>query len=262
MPWTMKRAALLYDRVYLSTATTGHDADDIPLEMTFGFNKADRSTNMALVEIQETVIKNPAYLDKEFTPEEFIAELEWLGTEIFVRAYQSRGFTIIPVFHTQTEFHQCFHSGQGMVYQAAIEQIPVVLEEKASWTQIAEFRKDPDARAAFASLKNWVRSLSDVQSGSHARDVLAEKITKYTWAIHKHGLLTATGAISGVLGGIAAGEFAKVLGASIPEAISLGSLTIGGITVWLAERLIDRKDIRMGSDGEVAYIFDAKTKLI
>ena len=102
------------------------------------------------------------------------------------------------------------------------------------------------------------------QSVEHARDLIAHRIEEYEWAIRKHGLKTATGALSSIFswkGLISLGTGVSIgaaLGGPVWSALTGALFSVGGASVWVAERMIEMQDIKHGPDSAVALICDAK----
>ena len=157
-----------------------------------------------------------------------------------------------------------YPSGNNIVYQAALENLPDIIEDQVPWEQVIEFRSDKDAIRKYRALRLWLEYSLSAQSVEHARDLIALGIEDYEWAIRKHGLKTATGALSSIFSwkgliSITAGVgVGAAIGGPVWSALTGTIFTVGRAAVWIAERMIQRKDIQRSPDAAVALIYDAK----
>lgn len=155
-------------------------------------------------------------------------------------------------------------AGSVLAYQAAMENIPEIVESQVSWEQVIEFRSDKEALRKYRELRLWLEYSLSAQSVEHARDLIAQKVEDYEWAIRKHGLKTATGALSQIFSwqgliSVAAGVgVGAALGGPIWSALTGSLLTVGRASVWIADRTIDKQDILHGPNSETAIICDAR----
>jgi len=194
--------------------------------------------------------------------------LTWINEyEVRVRmeGFRLAGYpNVTPVYESQQRYFSDYPSGNTVVYQAALENLPEIIEDDVSWEQILEFRSDKEAIRKYRELRLWLEHSLSAQSIEHARDLIAHKIEDYEWTIRKHGLKMATGALSSIFswkGIISVGAgvgIGAALGGPVWSALTGAVLTVGKASVWVAERMIERQDIQRGPDSAVALICDAK----
>jgi hypothetical protein len=183
---------------------------------------------------------------------------------VIVECFRQCGYSVTPVYKRQERYMLDYPSGNTLVYQAALENLPEIIEDQVSWEQILEFRSDEEAIRKYRELRLWLEYSLSVQSIEHARNLIARKIEDYEWAIRKHGLKTTTGALSSIFsweGLISMGAGAGIgaaLGGPVWSALTGTLFTVGRASVWVAERMIEMQDIKHGPDAAVALICDAK----
>ena len=183
----------------------------------------------------------------------------------YIYCYALHGIKIIPSFGSETYFSEVFPSGDTKSYQPIMNNLPIV-SDKTSWKQILQFREDKNSVLKFRSLKKWFEESLAAKSESQATDIISKKIEDYEWAIKKHGLKTITGGFSNVLGwnaitaagvGVLVEQISKQ---PIWSMIITGTIFSSRIIVWITDRLIDLKDIKLGKNAEIAYIYEANKK--
>ena len=183
---------------------------------------------------------------------------------IRVESYRLSGYFVTPVYERQERYLLEYPSGNTLVYQAALENLPEIIEDHVSWEQVLEFRSDEEAIRKYRELRLWLEYSLSAQSVEHARDLIAHRIEEYEWAIRKHGLKTATGALSSIFswkGLISLGtgvSMGAALGGPVWSALTGALFSVGGASVWVAARMIEMQDIQRGPDSAVALICDAK----
>jgi len=255
-PSSVKRAALLVDRIYLpcwNPAGTAENFEDVPLELTFGDPKID----------QQTYDQTWIYAETDAMPFEEDRLLEiYLRNPLLRYRNEFPQANIIPVnYEIGTPL---LPLGEQHAYHGVFNNIPVVIEEKLTWLEVVEFRKDPEARRKYRDLHLWLASLK-IDSEQQATDLIAQKLDDYRWSIKKHGLATSIETISSLvslsaivppMGGLAADamQLDPVLGA-----IAGGSLAVTGATAWVAKRLLNLEDIKRGKNREIAYLYDIQS---
>jgi len=256
----LKRAGLLFDRL--------HPADfshEIPEEIHFYVPEAHNYFKQAQRKVLRRFMKGlhpkPGYTAQQVAD---ICRDSYVQTS--VESHSRAGFYVLPVYDHQRQFLVDFPSGSSIVYQAALANLPDVIEETASWDQILDFRKDQDALRKYRALRLWLHNALLTRSVEEATDVICLKVEDYEWALRKHGFKTATGAISSILDWkgltaiIGGSSLAAVMGGPIWSALTAGFITITRISVWVAERMIEKKEIERGEGAEVAVIYEAKKR--
>jgi hypothetical protein len=192
---------------------------------------------------------------------------EDFGVGLLSNAFLRAEYRMTPVYNLERGFWQSREQkGPATAYQAAIENLPDLIEDETSWDEILAFREDTDAVRKYRALKLWLEHSLQADSVEHAKDIIGKMIDDYGWALKEHGLKTATSALSKVLdwkgmAQIASGaSVGAVLGGPVGSAI-VGGLILGAkISVWLAERTIEHEELKRAPGSEIAIIYEARRK--
>ena len=283
-----KRAALLFDWVYkdsyFSAEPFGELPDEIALEVTFPDGALFRAAQDAYVATPVQVIHEQIFNDLpelvrlqiEGPTAEFLkeylrqsrrdhAELHRKVVPMFARALQAQGIRALPVYDEETLAHTSWLSGPETAFQAALDAIPMAVEESLSWEQILDFRSDTDAVQKYRRLKSFLASsLADVPYDK-AVAILDKYLTDYDWAIRKHGITTVSGTLSIVITsaavtGAASGASSAAAGLSPLWAAAAGAgITVAKVALWLVERRVAKNDILLGESGQVAWLHEFRS---
>ena len=222
---------------------------------------------MLFKKLQQPLILNNPKLNKSKSAEmvgEFPRFLDEYEMRVRMASFRVTGYHVTPIYESQQRYFSDYPSGNSIVYQAALENLPEIIEDGVSWEQILEFRSDKEAIRKYRALRLWLEHSLSAQSVDHARDVIANKLEDYEWAIRKHGLKITTGALSSIFdwkGVVSVGAGVSIgaaLGGPIWSVLTGTLLTVGKASVWVAERMIDMQDVKRGPDSSVALICDAK----
>jgi hypothetical protein len=149
-------------------------------------------------------------------------------------------------------------------YTAAIQSIPVVVEQTCTWDQIWEFRSDPEAKQKYRRLRNWIRNTLKDTSSVQAEDMIEQCVDDYRWAIEKHGLHAVIGTLKAVIqpdhlvtvsvASFIAGLMAGTVGATVTAGLTISAHA----ALELSNFLVQRKDIARGSYSECALIYEIR----
>jgi hypothetical protein len=255
-PDSLKRAALLADRIYVPCWTPEYALEGIPVDVTFGDPALDHVTAEAAWMYAE--VDWPWKLDD---PHAKVREL----LDIYLRKplvqYRDRfpRTSIVPINYDVGS--AVLPGGNDHAYQAVLGNIPVVLEEQLSWEQVLAFREDSEAKRKFRDLHLWIGGLN-VESERQATDLIAQKIDDYRYAIKKHGLSTW---VHGISSFVSLGSLVPAAGGFAASAANLssawgaalgGALAVAGASAWVAKRLMDKQDVARGEHREIAYLYD------
>ncbi len=231
---TCKRAALLFDHVVLCGYGFPEDHKELPAFVDY-------------VSDPRIQVDFPGFAD------------EYVG--IYKKTGYHRG-SLIPVYPSQQQFDHDFPTGQAIGRIAAIKNLPVIVEEKASWEQIQEFRCDKKALKKYRDFRYWLQDGLNARSLQEAEDLIGRKIEAYQWAIKEHGLKTITGFVSVLLHlktvtPVAAGAgIGQALGGPLWSAFAGGLILSSEILVYAADRLIQLEDIKRGDNAEIAILYE------
>jgi hypothetical protein len=174
--------------------------------------------------------------------------------------YSNRyGCKVVPMYSSQTVFEQSFGTGEFQTYQIVMDQLPL-LDETIEWAQIVDFRADNLACYQVRALRTWMQDAIKGRSASEATDIIHNKLKDYEDALKKHGLTTLIGALKTILPVAGGSTLVGLLHGPIWPAIVGGSLMVGQISLWAAEKWIERESVAKGANSEVALIHSVYKK--
>lgn len=269
-PENCKRAALLFDRLSVVNVA---DARQIPAEVlsntpSIAHHRTDYGNEVVVhgcpLPPHEAKRAVRGVIDVTYDDEEVdFSSLLAASISVFCAIWARRGHPISMMFPTELAFAAHFPSGNSLVYQAALHNLPEIIEDATPWQQILDFRNDEDALRKYRALRLWLESLK-AESVAQAADIIAQKIEDYEWALHKHGMKTAIGGLSSILDSKAIATIAGGAGVAglmtgpVGSAIAAGAIIVGKVAVWLAERKLEEQEIKRGPGSEIAIICEAK----
>jgi hypothetical protein len=228
---------------------------DIPIEFSFGSQKAEAANSqskdmIAMAMAYHGLPDHEATMSVEQSLESSYARQGVMGTW----CTSNRGLYL-----------ERFSKGETVAHQGALNNIPIV-EAGIGWDEVIAFREDRDSVAKYRDLRLWLKDGLGAQSEQHATDLIAQRIEDYRWAIRKHGLRTASGALSNLwdwkqsaalVAGVGA---AATLGAGAIAALVAGLAISSGVGAFFLERRIDAVDVRRGAGREVAILVEIQDR--
>lgn len=284
-PWDcMKRAALLFDKVYVPNDASRDDEHCPPLELAFGFTRGDVVASAECVKLTDKVLwgdegsseildnleeVNRMYLLSEFSTEnlsETAHRLHMIQYRGIANAYAKFGLDVTPVYSTEDRFFDEYLVGSDLAYQALMRDVIQIDESNVKWDQIVEFRKDKAALEKSRALRRWLDDCVKSDSVEHATTLVNKKIGDYEWAIRKHGLDTVLGSLSNILdwkglASVAGGaSLGSVLGDTLAGVLAGGMIIVGKVCVYLAERRLDLEDVIRSKGAEISIISEINKK--
>jgi hypothetical protein len=263
-PATLKRAALLFDKVCL-------------IELPAEANDDELDIAQANVKELDWLIRGPSLeLKPEYqyvlsSPRNRGVILGALGN-FTERLYKIAGtyadYDCIPVYKRKSDLSADFPSGPTVAYQAAINLLPQTQEHKLSFQQIANYRNDPDSVRKYRALRTWLPEALAAGSPPEAADKLAKMIDDYTSVLRKHGIDTAKGSlellcssaslvknvpatVAGLLGGAVIGG---PWGGAVGAALAAGTLLVGQIVFHVKERRLNMDEKVRNNSLEAAAV--------
>jgi hypothetical protein len=242
-PDILKRASLLFDKVILVQLQTESETDMVRLDSP----PPDWFENVL------TVVPHPPF---RFTKQE-PSVVKALGrvAEVLVASECYAAYDLVPMYTTGSDLLSRFSDGQFLVVQVALRGIPEVIEDETPWEQIAGFRRDRPATAAYRSLRRLMRSGKEIGSVAEAEDLISTKLQDYDRALKKPGLKTTVGCIQLLIAatvGVGAYVSREVF------AVLAAGLTFSTITVQFLERRIDLAQERTKTHSEIEIVHQAR----
>lgn len=146
--------------------------------------------------------------------------------------------------------------------------IPIVEVDKASWEQIVEFRKDPQAKAKLRRFRLFAHDKFKDKSRTYIEDTLNSMIEDYQAAAKDHGFELLTGSLTTLANSKAlmttgaAALVASIMGSPITAGVAAlagVSLEIANIALKVAEKR--HAFHKLQRDHQLAYILEAKRRL-
>ncbi len=153
-------------------------------------------------------------------------------------------------------------------YTAIVSSIPLVVEEKARWKQIVEFRADKQATWKYQRLRAWTNDVLMSKTKSQADDLIGQKIEDYTWALKKHGFSTVTGSLKSVVSAetmtttALAGYASHLLVGNVSALISAGLVITSKAALEVVSFNLEREDLKRGKHSEIAVLYEIGNKFI
>lgn len=262
-----KRAALFYDRIFVSEDSLCKDyLPDVPTEISFSCNFF---THIHLIEVLSEIldsVRKQQEADRPFNDQVITDVIKEISIKPSIVALQKAGYSISPVYSEEPAFNLDYPLGSAAVFQAAITNIAEIVESETSWDQILEFRQDPKALDLYRTFRLWATDAVNAESVSHAQDLIEQRIADREWALRKHGFKTVVGSMSSILSwdglAMAAGGAGLTAYLASPNwaAISAGAVIVGKAAVWMAQRYIEREDLKRSKNPEVAIICEARRR--
>lgn len=146
-----------------------------------------------------------------------------------------------------------------------ISGVPLVDASKASWEQIVELRKDPDARRKLRNLRLFLQGTYQGQSKEFITDDLGRRIDEYNSARKRLGFEAITGTISSLLdaknlhAATATGIAAAFAGGALTGIGSAVLIELGGMALEFSKKHFAIKQFE--NSHELAYLIRAKKDL-
>ncbi|MBI1927182.1 glycine zipper family protein [Candidatus Poribacteria bacterium] len=261
-PATLKRAALLFDKVCLIVLPTEVDDDELDIAQV-NVKKLDWL-------IQRLDLKlNPGYqISNQHDAVTVLGSFGKVAEALYKTDDTYADYDLIPVYKRESDLDSDFPSGPTVAYQAAINSLPQAQERKLSLQQIANYRNDPDSVRKYRALRTWLPEALAARSVPEAEDKLAKMIEDYKSVLRKHSIDTAKGSIEllcssaslvksipatvgGLLGGAVIGG---PLGGAVGAALSAGMLLGGQIVVHVKERRLNLDEKLRNNSLEAAAV--------
>lgn len=254
-----KTAALIADRVW------GADTD---LGISFGWYLPMEVRFMAVLKLQylfERAPNAPAAIP--LTPTDAENAFADVERDLSLGFCATTGASVHPLYSSLSRRDFQYHPGDQTALVSIVENLNIVDEEQLTWEQVAEFRRDREARAAYRTFVHWLdRDMID-RSVQYIVDEVVQRLERYEWSLHKHGIKTVIGILSNTINpkslvstSTAGLAIDLIAGKPLWSLLAAGGLLAGHAGLSLATALVDRRDVEM-THRDIAYVQQIKTSL-
>jgi hypothetical protein len=144
----------------------------------------------------------------------------------------------------------------------ALSGIPLVDTSSASWEQILELRKDPDARAKLRNLRLFFHGNYQGKPAAFVVDDLGRRLDEYTATRKRLGFESVTGCISSLLdaksvqAAAATGIAAAFVGGPLAAVSSAVFVELGSVALEFSRKSFAIREFEKGHD--LAYVIEAQ----
>ncbi len=283
-----KSAALLFDRVWTPYIK------DVPKEISFFGNSnieidlwsCIRISDIAKGMVKDTVLKERIINNARTMLEMILAgEVVESNEEIIHKSYLSKypfitfchqisfllnsryNTNIKTLFPSLEDQKNEYTAGDHRVIFACLKDVAVPKEDELHWEQVIELRKDKKSKEKYSKLIHWFDKEMVGKTQEFIKDEIHQKIESYEWTLRKHGIKTIRGVVGKLLDVNTLIKSAVSYG--VVSAANIGIDPILGATGYLmgktaldiTDMYINYKDIQIGPNSEIAYLYEIKNKL-
>ncbi len=172
-----------------------------------------------------------------------------------VTEYKKEGIHLTPIYLTPTKYDEIKIVEEQEGVEICLDFIPDVVEEKLTWEQVLEFRKDKKAKMKLDRLRRWFKTDLLKKNEEEIKNILGQKLDDYQWALKKHGIQTVIGGSTSIMSFVSGPTLLKLLTES-PLAMLSGGVAIGaGAIAWIGKKIIERTEIKRDP---TAYIYEVR----
>lgn len=255
----IKTAALLFDRVWCLP-----NMEDGPPKSIAVFGATELELLFATLSMFPDPRHGPGGVFEDFdnTP---ISNIGKMGLRAFAEAlFATHRIATTSVYDSTEELETEYKPGRKDLILHTINGSKLIDESALSWPQIAEIRRDDEARRKLRRMHTWFDTAMVGKPTSVLADSIATKVDDYEWALKKHGISTVTGALSGLLDPAFIAAAGAVTGLAYLTSdfwagVSGLSLTLGKVAVSVTKARLDLEDAKRGANSEVAFIQHIKS---
>jgi hypothetical protein len=199
-------------------------------------------------------------------PEEVAGFMGDVERDLSREYHDSTGAMVLPLYSSSARRDAQYQAGDQTALLCIVEDLEIVDEQRLTWEQVIEFRKDVEARAAYRRFIHWLDASMVDKSVQYITDEINQRLERYEWSLRKHGIKTMIGGVSDTLnpksliGSSTAGIAINLIaGKPIWSLLTAGGLLVGRTAVSLAIALVERRDIAM-NHREIAYVQQLKSE--
>ena len=180
---------------------------------------------------------------------------------------QKYGVPVSVVCASKKEQAKLYKEGDREVIASILTNFEIADEEKLTWQQVMDFRKDKSSLQKYRRLLHWLDKEMIGKSQAFIEDDIAQKLEDYESTLKKHGLKTVLGTIEEVLDGKYLLGASGVVGSfSIAGYPGLGvlagtGLIVGKMAVKLGNTWLDFDDAERGANSEISWVYEVKEQL-
>jgi len=270
---TPKVAALCYDRVW-----RGH-LPDIPREIGF-LGISDAEIDFGFVGTAHDAFKNLSRRDVAFAlpyirVTNWIADfippgastrediVEGLARSLAEGVWATHGVQATPVFTSIARRDAQYKEGDRSVVVAVLQNLEIAREDRLSWDQVLEFRRDRQVAAKYRRLTHWLDSDMNGRSWAYIEDEIGLRLNDYRSAMRKHGIESVIGNLSTMvdskvlLGGSAAVASLSYASDTTAAFVAGGAVVVAGTALSIAKTLLGLSEARRVAAGEIAFVIEA-----
>lgn len=169
--------------------------------------------------------------------------------------YKKEGIQLTPIYLNPTEHDEITIDEEQEGLEICLDFIPDILEEKLTWEQVLESRKDKKAKMKLDRLRRWFKTGLLKKSEDEIKNILGQKLDDYQWALKKHGIQTVIGGSTSIMSFVSGPTLLKLVTES-PLAMVSGGVAIGaGAIAWIGKKIIERMEIKRDP---TAYIYEVR----
>jgi hypothetical protein len=177
--------------------------------------------------------------------------------------YIQHNVDAVPLLQSEDELERQYQPGAVEVIAASMSSLAVVSESALSWQQVTEFRADKEACRKYRRLINWLDESLVGKSGTIIADEIARRLSDYDWAIRKHGLQAAAGALTALIDPrFLASAGVAVAGATLVNHLSAvfaaTSLAVAQVGLSVVRSLIDLNEAKRAAAAEIAFVIEVR----
>jgi len=178
--------------------------------------------------------------------------------------YKKHKIPLVPVYKSVKERDIEYHEGDRKAIVIALKNIKIVDEDKLTWEQVLEFRKDKEIRSKYRRFLHWLDKDMVGKSQAFIEDEIAGKLEDYENALKKYNIKTVLGTIEEALDRKyligASGIATTITYAGYPTwgLLTGAGLIVGKMAVKLRETKLDFEDIERGTNSEISWMYEAK----
>lgn len=197
-------------------------------------------------------------------PKQYVSNIMRSMAKSFSEKY---GIPVSVVCASGKERSLLYKEGDREVVATVLSNLEIADEEKLTWQQVMEFRKDKISLRKYRRLLHWLDKEMIGKSQAFIEDDIAQKLEDYESSLKKHGLKTVLGTIEEVLDGKYLLGASSVVGSfSIAGYPGLGvlagtGLLVGKMAVKLGNTWLDFDDAERGANSEISWVYEVKEQL-